>query len=441
MSRASTSASRRILITFSWLLAAATLLPTTVHAQSVFFSWVPSNMDVLPGEQIALTNGQITVPGPSLQLFITDTNTGDFNPNQQVLWPPINFGPGTPAGNPKLVSGGTDVWMSASIPTNATAGQSACVHMVVRQTPSQIVTPVRTVCFNVVAPDERCAIDWDTQFCILQQATTVPITVCNDSSISANFDISIQPELGQGGIPGAGIHCNVDGPPGFTFLDPVPVFVAGNDCSVVDVKVDRPVGFNQALLTSCFEATITNQTAESTSTCRGSVQDRRDICSVIIDDPWGYSTLTVGERVPFDVELTNTGFEGSVLPYRVTPYRRTGELDAMIPNEAMQLDDAKPGTSIKGTIELPPGSQGTISFEATYREQLPWDLTDIVIETDANGDGYWEPLISAGVRPALPECAGNPELGDRDRDGFCGDLDCNDDDPDVGPASCRPRRK
>lgn len=420
---------------------AAAILPTTLQAQSVFFSWVPSNIDVLPGEQVALTNGQITLTGAPKQLLITDSSTGDFNLQQMVLWPPINFGPGTPAGVPKWINGGTDVWMSALIPANATAGQSACVHMVIRQAPSQIVTPVRTVCFNVVAPDERCRIDWDTQFCMTQQATNVPVTICNDSTVGAFFDLSMQPEAGQGGIPGAGIHCNVDGPPGFTFLDPVPVFVPGNQCRVVDVRIDRPTGFNQALLTSCFEATITNQSAGSEKTCRGSVQDRRDICSVIINDPWGYNTLTIGERVPYDIELTNTGFESSQLPYRITPYRSTGSGDVMVVNTALRLGDEEPGSSIKGSLALPPGSQGTISFEATYLEQRPWDLTDIVIETDANGDGYWEPLISTGVRPALPKCEGNPELGDQDGDGFCGDLDCNDNDPDVSQADCRPRRK
>ncbi|MCH2162138.1 MAG: LamG domain-containing protein, partial [Phycisphaerales bacterium] len=263
----------------------------------------------------------------------------------------------------------------------------------------------------------NCHVDWDIPFCLDDLFVDTTITVCNDSPIGANIDLSF---LGLS-PPDCG---SIAGPTSFSVLAPGnPVFVPGNTCVPVTVRIDRPVDMNSLYDLGCFDVLLTNLDNGQMNSCRGSVIDRRDLCP---DDPGGD-----GPDIPIDIPVdppitvdvgvvvVNTGFEWPVIDWRSVAYNPDME-----PSGNIGINGQEPGMLASGEIETPPtGESATmalrikaIGFEA--------GISDVVVFTVIPGGKgpFLVPLTSFSVRTTMegPQSCPGDFNGDQQVNG--GDL-------------------
>jgi hypothetical protein len=164
-----------------------------------------------------------------------------------------------------------------------------------------------------------------------------------------------------------------------------------NQCQSVSVIIGRPTGFTTAGLTGCYDVTATSVSNSSVSmTERGSVTDRRDLCPL---DDNADDELVVGVPQPVAFTIRNDDVPSGIIPYRIQAYDSDME-----PSGAMTLDGHYPGVASDGVANIPLGSTGQIAVEVLYRWTEPFDFTDIVLSTDADDNGLYEPLLSVGTR-------------------------------------------
>ncbi|HRQ76773.1 MAG TPA: hypothetical protein PK098_12735 [Phycisphaerales bacterium] len=240
-----------------------------------------------------------------------------------------------------------------------------------------------------------CHAPWDHPFCKNQNKVTVPITVCNNTPTASPFQLSFT------GLP-VGPGCHIAGPTSFTVSGPNPVTIPPYSCVTVNVSIQRPAGMNAAFLAGCYEVTIQNMTTGATTTCQGSVQDRRDLCGVIVWPPVDIVSVPVGVPQTITFDVTNTTDDPITTPIRIVAYD-----PAMQPSMDISINGLAPGEPWGRVVTIPPGlvTPVSISLEAMFVEHEGLRFSDIVLYTDVDGDGEYEPLHSVGLRSiARPAC-------------------------------------
>jgi hypothetical protein len=241
-----------------------------------------------------------------------------------------------------------------------------------------------------------CDPPWDQPFCADDSSIQVVIPVCNASATTVNVQLSFAglapPTCGS-----------IAGPTGFTVLAPGnPISIPGNQCQNVIVKIDRPTGMNTLNQVGCYEMTVENLSDGTTSTCRGSVQDRRDLCPLVPDHPL---EIAIGVAQLISIPFENTGFEESMVEWRAVAYGPD-----MTPSQLIALDGGEPGTFTGGEIPTKIGARGQIdlTIEALAFQS---ELSDLVIFTRSGNT--FVPLTSLAVRTVFESSC----PGDYDGDG------------------------
>jgi hypothetical protein len=295
----------------------------------------------------------------------------------------VTYSGGTTTGG---TSGGGIIQNDAIIGIN-TCCSGPCKGLGTRVTEPAFLAARQAMCPHTVhAP-------WDKPFCKTDTEVIVPITVCNTSGFPDSYTMSF-----TGVAPGP--QCSVQGPTTFQILGSNPVGpVPPNDCVTVNVKIQRPVGLTAAFLTSCYDVTATSTTTLRAITDRGSVQDRRDLCfgnPPAPNDPIGVA-FRVAQVLSFN--LRNDTVASGLINYRV---------EAMAPNMepsgAIALDGNYEGVPAQGTVMIPLNGTGTIDVGIFYRWLEPFDLSDLIISTDTDGNGQYEPVGSVALRSlAVPQ--------------------------------------
>ena len=227
-----------------------------------------------------------------------------------------------------------------------------------------------------------CDPPWDRPFCLDDAFIDATIPVCNASQIDADVQISFSgltpPDCG-----------GIAGPTGFTLLTPNPVVVAAGGCVNVVVRIDRPVGMTALNQVGCYEMQLENLVDGRISSCRGSVQDRRDLCPIVPPDPIEISVGVVSE---VDFPFLDTGFDGETVVWRAVVYAPD-----MTFSDAFSLDGGTPGSSLVGEVQTSEGEEGLITFSLRATRFIAGNC-DVVIFTQAGRS--WVPLASRGLRMA-----------------------------------------
>ena len=256
----------------------------------------------------------------------------------------------------------------------------------------------------------KCKIDcnppWDAPFCANDQSIQVVIPVCNNSPYPMTVDLQFA------GLtpPTCG---GINGPTVFTILSPGnPVVVPGNQCVNVTVEIDRPVQMTSLYNVGCYELTVTDTVSGASSTCRGSVQDRRDLCPLLPDDPM---EMTIGLVAAIDIEVVVAeDFEPGVVTWAAVAYGAD-----MIPSGLISINGAEPGSMAMGKFEAEPGAGAEIHL-ALRAIDFAMGYSDIVLFTqteDADGQGGMVPLGSFMVSIAPPSGGNEPCPADFNNDG------------------------
>lgn len=276
----------------------------------------------------------------------------------------------------------------AWIHDNAIAGINTCCGITAsRMDQPQFVSARQQMCSHTVhAP-------WDQPFCLNQMQTNVPITVCNTSGTASSYQLSFT------GLPAgsAGSGCAVNGPTGFTVVGPSIIGpIPSGECLTVQVVINRPPGLTAADLTGCYEVTaLSLNTGGIAVTDHGSVQDKRNLCAVFktAGSNGGPVAIPVGEVQRFTLDIRNDRVPSGVLNYRIEAFDTKMETSG-----AIAVNGNYVGLPGNGSLKIPVGSTGELDFTLSYRWLEPFDISDIVISTDVDGNGNYRPLTSIGVR-------------------------------------------
>lgn len=249
----------------------------------------------------------------------------------------------------------------------------------------------------VVARRQMCPqtvhVPWDQPFCLNQTTVNVPITVCNSSGYPDSYQLSFA------SVP-AGPGCAVNGPTNFT---PVGSSIIGplqnGECLTLQIVISRPPGLTDNDLTACYEVTATSLNTGIAVTDRGSVQDKRNVCAVfrLAGNNGGPVAIPVDDVQQFRLSVQNDRVPSGILDYRIEAFDPKMELSG-----AISVDGNYVGVPSTGSAKIPMGSTGEIDFTLSYRWLEPFDISDIVISTDVDRDGKYEPLTSIGVRSVEP---------------------------------------
>lgn len=238
-----------------------------------------------------------------------------------------------------------------------------------------------------------CDPPWDKGFCIDDLSIVVGIPVCNYSPIDANVELSFA------GLA-VGICGGIDGPTNFTVISPGnPLLIPGNQCVTVMVEIERPVQMVAVNQVGCYEVTVTNLDNGSTSRCRGSVQDKRNLCPL---DPYPNDdvAMIVGVPTQIRVPIRNTAYEGNVITWRAVAYGPNMEL-----SDNYSLNGGEPGTSASGKLETAIGEISELQIDVMAMN-FEFGYSDLVIYTQEEGELY--PLTSIMMRAVLSEvCTGD----------------------------------
>lgn len=228
---------------------------------------------------------------------------------------------------------------------------------------------------------------WDSPFCLNANSVTVPITVCNPSDAADSYLLTFAP------VP-AGPMCSIAGPTGYTVIGPNPIGpIPSGGCVTVQVQIARPAGLNALNLTSCYDVTATSVAGGLAVTDRGSVQDRRDLCVHQLVNPFDGVVAAVGVNTPVTFAIRNDSVVSGVIPYRFEAFG-----PSMEPSGAISLDGNYFGVATSGVAMVPLGATGQIVVNVKYRWSEPYDASDLVMSSDVDGDGNFEPLTSTMLR-------------------------------------------
>jgi hypothetical protein len=241
----------------------------------------------------------------------------------------------------------------------------------------------------------KCKVDcnppWDVPFCIDDMSVIVGIPVCNYSPIDATVELSF-----AGLTPAT---CGgIDGPINFTVLSPGnPLVVPGNQCVTVMVKIERPIQMVALNQVGCYEVTVTNLDNGNSSTCRGSVQDKRNLCPLSPDDE---VAMVIGLPTQISIPILNTAFKSETITWRAVAYDPNMEL-----SDNYSLDGGEPGSSAGGEIQTAIGEISMLRIDVTAMA-FEFGYSDLVIYTQEEGEFY--PLTSIMMKTVIAEgCTGD----------------------------------
>jgi hypothetical protein len=234
----------------------------------------------------------------------------------------------------------------------------------------------------------KCTEDCETRnavsVCANQSTTPVSITICNSSATAPTYTVT----------PGPASGCS-HASPTFAPLSKV-VTVPPYKCVTVSFTASVPA-FTLALQTSCFKYTITNSVTGAVMTCNSMLIDRRDICGI----PEGAfasmpMTLNPGQLGTVQFDVSNTGLPAGNVPYVIEALNDSGSY-----SQSLELNGLPPGNPIVGLLALPGpgGPPQVLSVDVMMSAADAFNASEIVLSTDVDGDGNYEPLSAVLVMP------------------------------------------
>ncbi len=241
-----------------------------------------------------------------------------------------------------------------------------------------------------------CAIPSSVVLCKTATTVTMNLTVCNRTANASAARYSFAPIA-----TGAGCNFNANG---ITFSPASGVLnLLPGQCTQVTVTLSRPFGFVPGNV-ACFCVTVQDTLTKATSTCCAKLIASDQLCVKKVD-PIDIEHALTGVARPFGFTVGNDTDSLATLNYTLRGESTAG--DAMDP-PAISLNGLPPGTPVIGSIMLPPWSEATIAGDAIITEYRPMDLTSVVLEADADGDGQADPLGSALFEPvSYADCNAN----------------------------------
>jgi hypothetical protein len=238
---------------------------------------------------------------------------------------------------------------------------------------------------------------WDTAFCRNAQTVTTSVTICNNHSTPQTYSAAFN------GLP-VGPGCTIPGPtafvPGVTF----PITIPANTCQSFPVTIGRPAGMTAVYQVGCYEMVVSNLTSGETTIAHGWVQDRRDLCVTRGGGSSDLITLVPGEPLELNLAVENTTDGRLSGPFRIRVIGPDMEPDF----STISLNGLPPGQDLVETRTLPPNGIIAILIGLVVERPDFGSFFTLLLETDLDGDGTFEPLQSFDLLITPPSrCLGD----------------------------------
>lgn len=261
----------------------------------------------------------------------------------------------------------------------------------------------------------RCHVPWTRAFSAFGPVTNqilIPITICNDSPAAASFQVDVSAGAASSTCTGPALS-------GFTIVGSNPATIPGNTCQIVWLNVPRPQGLT-ANLFSCYEVCVTNVATGARCHCHGRVTRLDDgidpgtltnpgCCIAVVDRGGTIGPPLPGEPVEVLFAMSNDSKEPIATPLHISMIH--ADLNSgPIP---ITLDDLPPGVPKEGFLELGPGESTEIPVVVTFVEHVPFQMFDLVLATDFDGNDEMDDVWSFGFASRVEQSrAGKPCPGD-----------------------------
>ena len=246
----------------------------------------------------------------------------------------------------------------------------------------------------------RCSIPWEIPLCVGQNSAVFNATICNPNPTPQTYVYYFQ------GMP-VGPACEYPGPTSFSPGSGTITVPAGG-CVSFPVTVLRPAGLG-CYQHACFQMVILPQGTGERFVCQGSlyshcilcatpVINRTNIldCRVVAIGPWTISNSTSNA-----VDLAGTRFRA--FGPDMLPDLRVLSLNGLPPGVPWVVP---PGTILPPINAgfAPAGGPGSLMLplDVQFTDFDPGGTYTILLETDSDGDGEFEPLASMEVENAIP---------------------------------------
>ncbi len=242
-------------------------------------------------------------------------------------------------------------------------------------------------------------------FCRTQTSARLCFQVCNYCDTEASYSWSL-----NGPIGGAG--CSATGPITFTPASGVTGFIPPGQCRTICVNVQLPTGMPipPPAVTACYQLALTNLNTGRQFACTNTVSRSRSAC-IKCNPPCDIHTAVVGTTRTFLVGITNEANPSGVIDYAVRAYYANGRV---LDEQAIAINGLPPGEPVINSIAIPVGDLIKFPIEITALESEPFQVIEIVLEADTDGDGVPDPGEVIPIRAV--EC-GLAMGGDMNEDG------------------------
>ncbi len=217
--------------------------------------------------------------------------------------------------------------------------------------------------------NSSAALIWDTPFCRFAASAQTTALICNSASVARTYNYSFS------GLSSA-VCGSINGPAVFTPFGGSVVVPAGQ-CVQVPVTIARPAQMTAVGQVGCYEMAVMEVASGDLFTVRGSVQDRRDLCTQLPIDV----SAEVGTPVMIPLRMTNTSDNPIAFDTTITIY-----------NEQMQpaccivgVHGLPPGEPARFAIALNPGEVFAMDVPVEFHEYDPFALYSVVVETSTPG--------------------------------------------------------
>ena len=249
----------------------------------------------------------------------------------------------------------------------------------------------------------------DVNFCNNHLNRPVCFQICNYTNTPQTYNWTLTG-------PSGGAGCANVGAVVFTPASGTSAVIPPFQCQTICATMARPPGLT-IFNTGCYTLTVTNTSTSNTFTSIGHITASQKNCFEC-PPPCNPTTIEVGTARELAMLVTNETDGDGVVDYTI----RTQYASTDIPDDvALGLNGLPPGEPVIGTLVISPGQSMMIPIAVEAVAHEPFDLTRVVLEADADGDGTIDDVSSLLVRTQIP-CFTGP-VGDLDGDGLQGSGD------------------
>jgi hypothetical protein len=182
-----------------------------------------------------------------------------------------------------------------------------------------------------------------------------------------------------------------------------PVLVGPGQCKTISVEIFKPAGLLQPWQSICYTIAGVNLNTGTTFKDDGSLLGAgNQWCfdppepSFVVAGGGSGGGVSIGQDEQLSFPVENTGEGRATLNYTL----RAVVYDMSRPNTTVGLNGLPPGVDVTGQITLAPGEMDTVTVSVRMSDpgpQQPFNLHDVVLLGDIDGDGAQEPLSSIGI--------------------------------------------